>query len=270
MRPVLYLSHGSPSLTLIDHPARDFLAALGERLPRPRGALVISAHYETPDVALGAAQAPATWHDFHGFPKALYEARYPARGLPGQAAGLARSLQAAGIAVRLEPERALDHGIWSPLSLVWPRADVPLMPVSVPMALSETQRQQVAIELGRFAEREGLWLIGSGAATHNLGDRRAEGSAPDPWARMFHDWARTAAERGDATALSSWRESAPYAAYAHPTAEHFLPLAMCVAALEGRPMVTLHESFMQGNISMLCLLDAETAGLMQPASAVLG
>lgn len=257
MRNVLFISHGSPDLVLRDHPARDFLRQLGEklgqRLPRPRGALVISAHFETPTLTLGAAAQPATWHDFHGFPEALYRLRYPAPGLPDVARRLADELRGEGVAVALDGERPLDHGIWSPLSLLWPAADVPLLPVSVPMALSDGERIALAARLGRFAEREGLWLIGSGAATHNLADRKPSDDAPDAWARAFHDWARDVAERGDLDALADWQRRAPQARHAHPTPEHFLPLLMAVAALEGRPMTALHESFMYGNLSMLCL-----------------
>ncbi|WP_162500847.1 DODA-type extradiol aromatic ring-opening family dioxygenase [Modicisalibacter coralii] len=267
MPHVLFLSHGSPSLALETHPARDFLTALGRRLPRPRGALVISAHFETPRPCLGSAARPDTLHDFHGFPEALYRMRYPAPGLPDAAERLAATLTDAGFAVDLDARRPLDHGIWSPLSLVWPEADVPLLPVSVPMAMSDAERLAFATELGRFTEAEGLWLIGSGSATHNLGKRKPPGSEPDDWARAFHDWARDAAERGDAETLAAWRERAPHGALAHPSAEHFLPLPMAVAALGGAPMVTLHESFMLGNLSMLALADAATAALLDTTPA---
>lgn len=259
MPHVLFLSHGSPSLVLDAHPARDFLSTLGQRLPRPRGALVISAHFETPRPCLGSAARPETLHDFYGFPEALYRIRYPAPGLPDAAERLARTLADDGIAVSLDAQRPLDHGIWSPLSLVWPEADVPLLPVSVPMAMTDAERLAFAAGLGRFAEAEGLWLIGSGSATHNLGARKPPGSEPDGWARAFHDWAHDAAERGDAETLATWRDRAPHGALAHPSAEHFLPLPMAVAALGGRSMVTLHESFMMGNLSMLALADTETA-----------
>lgn len=266
MRNVLFISHGSPSLSLTEHPARDFLVQLGQRLPRPRGALVVSAHFETPTLTLGGAAQPQTLHDFYGFPEVMYQQRYPAPGMPNVAQRLAEELSADGSEVSIDPERPLDHGIWSPLSLAWPQADVPLLPVSVPMALSDEQRLDLAARLGRFAEREGLWLIGSGSATHNLGDRKPAGALPDAWAQAFHNWARDVAQRGDLEQLVDWQRSAPAARYAHPTPEHFLPLLMSIAALEGQPMSVLHESFMFGNLSMLCLADDETARTMAPAS----
>lgn len=268
MRNVLFISHGSPSLVISEHPARDFLADLGRRLPHVPGALVISAHYETPTLTLGGATRPATLHDFYGFPEVMYQQRYPAPGLPGIARQLAADLGVSGIEVQIEPERPLDHGVWSPLSLIWPQADVPLLPVSVPMTLPDSERLALAAQLGRFAERHGLWLIGSGAATHNLGDRKPADAEPDAWAKAFHDWARDVAERGDLGALADWRQRAPQATYAHPTPEHFLPLLMAIGALEGKPMTALHESFMFGNLSMLCLADSATAARIQaPAQA---
>ncbi|MDR5904833.1 class III extradiol ring-cleavage dioxygenase [Franzmannia qiaohouensis] len=249
----LFISHGSPSLVISDHPARAFLVALGPRLPRPRGALVISAHFETPGVTLGSAAAPATLHDFYGFPDSLYRMRYPAPGMPDTARQLADTLQGHGIAASLDPERPLDHGIWSPLSLVWPEAEVPLLPVSVPMAMTAQQQLEVARRLGEFADTHGLWLIGSGAATHNLGDRRPEGSPPDAWALAFHDWASEVAERGDLAALADWQRQAPAALHAHPSPEHFLPLLMVVGAMQGEPLRALHQSFSFGNLSMLTL-----------------
>lgn len=262
MRNVLFISHGSPSLVLTDHPARDFLIELGQRLPRPRGALVISAHFETPSLTLGGAAKPRTLHDFHGFPQLMYQQRYPAPGLPDVASRLAEQLSAQGIEVRVDPERPLDHGVWSPLSLVWPEADVPLLPVSVPMALDDSERLALAAQLGSFAEHEGLWLIGSGSATHNLSDRKPGDAMPDAWAQAFHDWSREVAERGDLAALADWQRQAPGAAHAHPTPEHFLPLLMAIGALDGAPMTTLHESFMFGNLSMLCLATRETANAL--------
>lgn len=253
MSQVLFISHGSPGLVLSQHPAREFLTALGERLPRPKGALVISAHFETPNLTLGAATHPETLHDFYGFPEALYRMHYPAPGMPDSARQLAETLRSSGFEASLDSARPLDHGIWSPLSLLWPDAGVPLLPVSVPMALPLPQQLAIGEQLGAFAEREGLWLIGSGAATHNLGDRKSEYAPPDSWAREFHAWARRVAETGDQTALADWQRQAPHARHAHPTAEHFLPLLMSVSAMRGEPMATLHESFSFGNLSMLML-----------------
>ncbi|WP_148254248.1 DODA-type extradiol aromatic ring-opening family dioxygenase [Aidingimonas lacisalsi] len=249
----LFISHGSPDLVLRDHPARRFLLALGHRLPKPRGALIISAHFETPDLVLGSAERPDTLHDFYGFPDALYQQHYPAPGLATHAHQLASELVTRGYPVSTDSTRPLDHGIWSPLSLIWPEADVPLMPVSVPMTWQPQQQLAVSRHLGDFAEREDVWLIGSGAATHNLGDRHPEGVPPDGWAQAFNDWTKRIAQEGNLTALSEWQRQAPRALHAHPTPEHFLPLLMTLGAMQGKPMIALHDSFASGNLSMLTL-----------------
>lgn len=266
MLNALFISHGSPALIMSDHPARAFLSNLGRRLTRPRGALVVSAHFETPTLTLGADALPGTWHDFYGFPRALYEVRYPAQGMPSEARKLAEALQTQGYKVRLDPVRPLDHGIWSPLSLLWPEADVPLVPVSVPMGLTTHEQLSLAAALGRYATANDVWLIGSGAATHNLGDRKPEFAPPDPWASEFTAWAKEVAYRGDLAALADWRHQAPYANHAHPTPEHFLPLLMCVAAMNGRPMAALHDSFSYGNLSMLTLASPQLAEQWQTAA----
>ncbi len=266
-RHVLYLSHGSPDLSLTDHPARTFLKELGGRLPKPSGALVISAHFETPGLVVGGARQPETWHDFHGFPEALYRMRYPAPGMPETAERLVAALAASGIEAQLDSERALDHGIWSPLSLLWPQADVPLIPISVPTRTSTPAQLEIAAALGRWAQQNDFMLIGSGAATHNLGDRHFVHDAPDTWARRFHDWVIDIAARGDLKAMQDWQAAAPYARYAHPTPEHFLPLLMCLGAMEGQPLHALHESFMYGNLSMLALGSEDLTQRLDSAAA---
>ncbi|WP_157959001.1 DODA-type extradiol aromatic ring-opening family dioxygenase [Salinicola endophyticus] len=262
--PILYLSHGAPDLALSAHPARDFLRQLGQRLPRPRGAMVISAHFETQELTLSTAPTPATWHDFHGFPDELYAMRYPARGLPEVAAAIAETLRTEGHSVALDPARPLDHGIWSPLSLLWPDAEVALIPVSVPLAVDTRTQLALGAALARAAADHDLMLIGSGAATHNLGDRHPRHDRPDAWAREFQAWVIDIAARGDLASLARWHEQAPNARHAHPTPEHFLPLLMCLGAAAGRPLSRLHDSFMYGNLSMLALGSGALAELTEP------
>ena len=128
-----------------------------------------------------------------------------------------------------------------------------MIPISVPTRTSTPAQLEIAAALGRWAQQNDFMLIGSGAATHNLGDRHFVHDAPDAWARRFHDWVIDIAARGDLKAMQDWQAAAPNARYAHPTPEHFLPLLMCLGAMEGQPLRTLHESFMYGNLSMLAL-----------------
>ena len=245
--PTIFVSHGSPMLILEDVPARAFLASLGSLVPKPTAIIAVSAHWDTDLPAVSLARKPSTIHDFYGFPEALYRLRYDAEGAPELAERVAKLTGAAH-----DPHRGLDHGAWVPAMLGWPQADVPIFQLSVQP--NETPAHH--IELGRKLNplrEEGVLVLGSGSATHNLralvrGNREAE---PEPWAKAFDDWLAETLEKGDEAALANYRESAPYASEAHPTDEHFLPLHVAYgAAGEGAHGRPLHRSFTLGNLSM--------------------
>ena len=246
--PTVFVSHGSPMLILEDRPARDFLASLGQVLPRPTAIVAVSAHWNTDVPAVSTAHKPDTIHDFYGFPEALYAQRYAPPGAPKLANRVAKLLHAAH-----DPHRGLDHGAWVPAKLAWPDADIPIFQLSV----QPEQGPAYHIALGRKLEalrEEGVLVMGSGSATHNL---RAlvrgatDDGEPEPWAAAFDDWLADALERGDETALADYRQRAPYAREAHPTDEHLLPLHVAFgAAGEGAHGRALHRSFTLGNLSM--------------------
>ena len=129
--PSIFLSHGAPTLPLTDTPARDFLSHLGPMLDRPKAILVISAHWETERPTLSAVQWNETIHDFRGFPRALYDLRYPAPGAPELATNIAARLREAGFDSEIDTDRGLDHGAWVPLLLAYPAADIPVLQLSV-------------------------------------------------------------------------------------------------------------------------------------------
>lgn len=203
--------------------------------PRPRAVLVVSAHWEAP-AAVTSSAAPATIHDFGGFPQALYEIAYPAPGDPALAKEVARLTGAA-----LDPRRGLDHGAWVPLRKLYPDADVPVLQLSLPPD-GDVVRLARAL---RGLRGDGVLLMGSGGAVHNLGRLAWDDKhAPEvPWAVAFDRW--VAERAGDVDALARWRE-VPGAAQAHPTPEHFLPILFA----EGREIETLHEGFHYGSLSM--------------------
>jgi 4,5-DOPA dioxygenase extradiol len=236
----LFVSHGSPLEAVEDDPWSRALAAWAAKRPKPRAAVVVSAHWEGPLAATSSA-APATIHDFDGFPEELYKIAYPAPGAPELAEEVARRAGAA-----LDPKRGLDHGAWVPLRKMYPDADVPVVQLSIPLNGDVQPLGRALADL----RKEGVLLIGSGGTVHNLrsltwGDKDA---ATMTWARDFDRWA---AERaGDADALSRWR-TAPEAARAHPSLEHFLPmLFVAAAALPGDRLEMIHEGFQYGTLSM--------------------
>ena len=129
--PSVFVSHGAPNLVLQEAPARHFLESLGTTLPRPRAILAVTAHWETAAARAGSAAHPATVHDFGRFDDRLFELRYPAPGEPALAARAAHLVAAAGIASGIDPQEGLDHGVWVPLMLMYPHADIPVIPFSV-------------------------------------------------------------------------------------------------------------------------------------------
>jgi len=249
--PTIFVSHGAPNLLLHTSLARSFLSDLGASLPRPRAVLCISAHWTTRAPAVDIASAPRTIHDFSGFEPELYELRYPARGEAEFARDVAERLDAVGLASG-RVERGLDHGAWVPLSLMYPAADVPVVQLALQPALGAKH----ALALGRALvglRHEGVLVLGSGGATHNLG-ALGRGEQPPAWARAFDEWLVERTAEGDVQALEDYRRIAPQAEFNHPTEEHLLPLhvALAAAGTDARG-VPLHRSFQYSSLSMTAL-----------------
>ncbi|CAK0754006.1 4,5-DOPA dioxygenase extradiol [Azospirillaceae bacterium] len=248
-QPSLFISHGAPTMVLEETPARRFLVELGCKLSRPRAILVASAHWLTPKPALGAAARPETIHDFYGFPKALYNMRYSASGAPDLAQAALDALTAAGVSASLDPTRGLDHGVWAPLTLMFPDADIPVIPLSIQPAAASTHHWRVGQAL-RPLRDQGVLIIGSGAVTHNL---RAFGlygqdDPPPDWVSAFADWAADCVAEGRADCLMDFHNQAPFSRENHPTDEHLLPLFVAMgAAGRGR---RIHNSYSFGVLAM--------------------
>ncbi|MFH6597679.1 class III extradiol ring-cleavage dioxygenase [Ectopseudomonas khazarica] len=249
MLPSLYISHGSPMLALEPGASGPALARLASELPRPQAILVVSAHWESRRLLLTAAERPETWHDFGGFPAALYAVQYPAPGAPQLAEAIARQLDAAGLPAELDARRPFDHGAWVPLSLMYPDADIPLLQLSLPSQLGPELQTRVGRALASLRE-QGILLIGSGSITHNLGelDWRAGPDVVTPWAKAFRDWMVERLEAGDEQALHHYRQRAPSAVRNHPSEEHLLPLFFARGA--GGSFSVAHTGFTYGALGM--------------------
>jgi 4,5-DOPA dioxygenase extradiol len=246
MLPSLFVSHGAPTLPLEDILARGFLRGLEARIGRPKAILVASAHWETASPEVNAPAANETIHDFYGFPKPLYQLRYPA---PGSAA-LARRV-AALTGAALEPARGLDHGAWVPLMLAWPAADIPVAQLSIQTEAGPRHHLELGRRLAPLRE-EGVLVLGSGGFTHNLRALARDGggaAAPEPpWVTRFSDWIDRALVEGRTEDLVDYRRLAPEAARSHPTEEHFLPLFVALGA--GGGAERLHSSTTMGALRM--------------------
>jgi 4,5-DOPA dioxygenase extradiol len=242
--PSLFLSHGAPTLPLTDTPARTFLSQLAHRIERPKAIVVTSAHWETARPTVNAVAWNDTIHDFYGFPRPLYDMRYPAPGAPSVTARIAGLLVEAGLGCDLDFERGLDHGAWVPLSLIYPAADIPVLQVSVQPRLGPDHHLRLGRALAPLRD-EGVLIVGSGSFTHDLSEFRGHGPndpAPD-WVNGFADWFQAALTEQRENDLLNYRQLAPFAAKNHPTEEHLLPLYVALgAAGEDAQAERLHAS----------------------------
>lgn len=243
MTPPIFVSHGSPTLIFDDVPARDFLMQLGKAHPRPKAILAVSAHWETLAPRITASPAPPTIHDFGGFPEVMYQQQYPAPGDPALAARIKAMLDAAGLPATLDPARGLDHGVWVPLKLAWPQADIPVLQLSLQTHLGPAHHLRLGEALHSLAQ-DGVLILGSGSLTHDLRSVSWRGPNEEPdWVKSFGDWVNQALAEGRVGDLMNYRSLAPNAARNHPTEEHFLPLfvALGTAGANAR-MERLHTS----------------------------
>jgi 4,5-DOPA dioxygenase extradiol len=249
--PALFLSHGAPTMAVEDSPAARFLDGLAAQLPRPRAILIASAHFEAAVPTLMANPAPTTTHDFGGFPDHLYTLRYPAAGSPELAERAASLLRAAGFTPELDRQRGFDHGIWTPLMRVYPRADIPVVGLSVNPRADARWHYSVGRAVSEL-RNEGVLIIGSGSYSHNLGALSWQAAAADsPWMTAFASWMRERLLAGDVDSVLDWQKQAPHARQNHPSDEHLLPLFVALGA-GGDPPSTrvLHRSTQLGALAM--------------------
>jgi 4,5-DOPA dioxygenase extradiol len=250
--PTLFLSHGSPMYAIEPGDAGRAWVELGRTLPRPRAVLMVSAHWETAVPMLSGNARPETIHDFGGFPPELYRLAYPAPGAPELATSCVALLKAADIAAGVDGCRGLDHGAWVPLRWMYPDADVPVLQLSVQPGLGAAHHVQLGRALAPLTG-DGVLIIGSGHATHNLRDWMANARRPEPlkYAQAFADWLAAALAAHDTDALVAWRERAPEALRAHPSDEHFLPLFVAYGAAGGAPRPErVVSGFLNGALAM--------------------
>ena len=251
-QPAIFLSHGSPTMPLEKSAANDFLRGLGSMLGRPEAILMVSAHWDTEFPAVSGAERPETIHDFYGFPPELYRLHYPAPGAPQLAKRVARLLGGQGYQVDVDPGRGLDHGAWTPLILGYPGADVPVAQFSIQSHLGPAHHLKIGEAL-RPLRDEGVLIIGSGGATHNLRElsRQRGNPVPQQWTAEFNDWLADALLARRTDDLVNYRARAPQAVRNHPTDEHLIPLYVALGAGDpGGTTKRLHSSIESGVISM--------------------
>ena len=262
--PAVFISHGAPTLALEASPEQRFLAGFAARLGRPSAIVVVSAHWDTEGLRVLGGTAPQTVHDFYGFPRALYELRYPAPGAVSLATEVVELLNEAGFNAALDLDRGFDHGVWSPLLLMYPAADVPITQISINARKSPYYHWRLGRALCSLRAK-GVLVLGSGAITHNLADCRLHGAPvaaePLPYVTAFADWIAAQLASGQLEALLAYRERAPAATRAHPSDEHLLPLFTALgAAGVSWTAERVHRSVMHEGLAMDHYLFSASSG----------
>lgn len=252
--PVLFVSHGSPMFALEAGTTGPALTQWGQGLraqhPQLQGVVILSPHWMTPGLDVMSNPAPATWHDFGGFPPALYRLQYPAPGSPALAQQVQTLLQQAGMEAQLNPQRPLDHGAWVPLMHVLPEADIPVVQLSLPAQANAHDVYALGQAL-RSLRAQGVLLIASGSMTHNLREFFGGARDPAPYVQAFSRWVEGHIQSGAHGALLDWQQQAPEALRAHPSDEHFVPLYFALGASDAQDVPHyLSREVMYGILAM--------------------
>ncbi len=255
--PVIYLPHGGGPLPVLGEPGHQQLNRFLQRLPtlfeKPQAILVISAHWETDVPTVTSGEKPELIYDYSGFPEESYSIQYPAVGDPELASSIAEALQTGGIQYRMDEQRGFDHGLFIPLKLIYPQADIPCVQLSILSSLEPGVHIALGEALAELRSRN-ILIIGSGLSFHNLRaffDRQMD---CDEQIAAFDHWLRetccgdglTVHERRQR--LMEWQQ-APAARFCHPREEHLLPLHVCFGVAGGARAETVFNAPIMGRLA---------------------
>lgn len=245
--PVAFIGHGSPMNAIQDNDWSRQWRALGAALPRPRAILSVSAHWETDGPVVTGSAQPPTIHDFHGFPQPLFDARYPAPGDPALAQRVVELL-GRNSGARIDPDRGLDHGVWSVLLPMFPAADIPVVQLGIDTRRDGGWHYTLARRLGPLRD-EGVLIVASGNIVHNLHDYDFRATGAPAWAVAFRDRVNAHVREGTHRALMDW----PMLEDTHraiPTPEHYIPLLYALANGRQGEILRVFNDDVQSAIAM--------------------
>jgi len=243
-QPAFFISHGSPMLAIDNSETAQFLSKLGQTIAPPKAIVVFSAHLDiADDVIITSGNKPDLIYDFYGFPQPLYEIKYPAPGSPVLANKMATILKAGGVSPRLDSTLGWDHGVWMPLYLMFPEANIPIVQISISSALGSKHNYTIGNLLASLRE-EGVMFIGSGGISHNLRELFSAQPTPNREKKvdMFTSWVAEQLEQKNPEALVNYMDEAPYVLFNHPTQEHFLPLINILGSTKNEKVSRIHNA----------------------------
>jgi 4,5-DOPA dioxygenase extradiol len=249
--PVLFIGHGNPMNAIEENEFTKGWADTAKSLPRPNAILCVSAHWETDGTFVTAMEKPPTIHDFGGFPQALFDVQYPAPGSPELAKDVKSSI--ADVSVGLNSDWGLDHGAWVVASRLYPKADIPIIQLSLNYGKSAQWHYDLAKELA-FLRRKGVLIIGSGNVVHNLGVLNWKDDKPFDWAIEANETVKKLINTHDYQSLINYKSLGSAMQLAVPTPEHYLPLMYTLALQQDKEPITLfNDKTVMGSIAMTCL-----------------
>ncbi|HTG71807.1 MAG TPA: class III extradiol ring-cleavage dioxygenase [Candidatus Udaeobacter sp.] len=252
MKP-LFLAHGSPMLAVEQNEYSRFLEQTGAGL-KPDAIVIFTAHWETEVVTISSKDDEyETIYDFYGFPDELYKVKYPAKGSTKVAVLVGQLLKNSGIPAAYDTNRGLDHGSWTMLKHMFPKADIPVVQVSVNPYRSAEEQYRIGEALRRLGSQN-ILLIGSGVTVHNLRAVKWGQQEPESWAVEFDEWLIEKMNKHDLNSLFQYEQLAPHAKMAVPRAEHFVPLYIALGSgrAEAAPEV-IYRSYQFGTLSYLSM-----------------
>lgn len=251
--PFMFVGHGSPMNAITDNEFSRQWAATGKSLPGPKAILCISAHWLTPgSTQVTAMDLPKTIHDFGGFPKALFDAQYPAPGAPDYAQKTIELIRKAEVVA--DYEWGLDHGTWSVLIKMFPDADVPVYQLSIDYAKEPRYHYELARELYDLRNK-GVLILGSGNLVHNLRTLTMDEGEQYDWAIEFDETMTSFMDNGDDNGVVDFLKMGTLAKLAHPTHDHFLPLIYALGLRSEKDRIEYFNSkILAGSISMKSII----------------
>ncbi len=251
MGQILFIPHGGGPLPLLGDEGHQtlvsFLKGIVTRLPEPSAILIISAHWEAQEVTLTSSESPGLIYDYYGFPDKAYEIKYPVEGSPVLAAKVYDLLQSSEIQSRLDNQRGFDHGVFVPLKIMYPKAQIPCVQMSLVSGLNPALHMQIGQALSAL-KKENILILGSGFSFHNLMSKNT--AEPDHKNGAFEHWLINTCTNESLSSeerekrLIHWNE-APYAKYCHPREEHLLPLHVCYG-VSGTPGRLVFDGIVSG------------------------
>lgn len=233
----IFISHGAPTYAMDPGPPGEALERVGQQLllQKTSALIVLSPHWRSAGLAVTSHGAPVVVHDFHGFPRALYDLKPEISGAPQLAGKLAEALSGQSMPVELRPQQGFDHGAWVPYLHLFPEGGPPMLQLSMPVDWTGLTAMNAGNAVGKFARAHNAVVVGSGSLTHNFEDmdlRSIADAKPTPpdYVTEFTDWIKDRLSTCDAQAVAQAEHEAPHFARAHPDDDHYLPLPFAMGA----------------------------------------